>query len=155
MAIEIERKFLLANDNWRKDADEGINVIQAYMGSNEKSSIRIRIHDDSANLNIKSKTLGIQRSEYEYPIPLDDAKIILESLCDKPYIEKTRFHVVHDEHKWEIDVFSGDNEGLIVAELELNSVDEHFTLPDWLGEEVSNEPRYYNICLVSHPYKNW
>ncbi len=155
MATEIERKFLLVNDNWRKDADEGIHIIQAYMSSNEKSSVRIRIHGDSANVNIKSKTLGIQRSEYEYPIPLDDAREMIESLCDKPYIEKTRFHVMHDEHEWEVDVFAGDNEGLIVAELELDSVEENFNLPDWIGEEVSNEPRYYNICLVTHPYKNW
>ncbi len=155
MATEIERKFLLANDNWRKDADEGINIIQAYMSSNEKSSVRIRIHGDTANLNIKSKTLGIQRSEYEYPVPFDDAREMIESLCDKPYIEKTRFHVMHERHEWEIDVFAGDNEGLIVAELELDSVDENFNLPDWIGEEVSNEARYYNISLATHPYKNW
>jgi len=155
MPTEIERKFLLKNDSWRKDADEGIHMVQAYMSSNDKSSIRIRIYGDSANLNIKSKTLGIQRSEYEYPIPLEQAKEMLESLCDKPYIEKTRFHVMHDGHKWEVDVFAGENEGLIVAELELESVDETFTRPDWLGEEVSDDPRYYNICLVNHPYKNW
>ena len=155
MATEIERKFLLANDSWRKYADKGIYMIQAYMASNEKSSVRIRIQGDSANLNIKSKTLGVQRSEYEYSIPLDDAREMIESLCNKPYIEKIRFHVMHDEHEWEIDVFAGDNEGLIVAEIELNSVNENFSLPDWIGEEVSNEPRYYNICLVNHPYKNW
>ncbi len=155
MGIEIEHKFLIINDNWRKDADEGIHIIQAYMGSNEKSSIRIRINGEAANLNIKSKTLGIQRSEYEYSIPLEEAKEMLESLCNKPYIEKTRFHVMHDGHQWEIDVFAGDNQGLIVAELELESVDEPFTMPDWLGNDVSDDPRYYNICLVSHPYKDW
>jgi adenylate cyclase len=155
MSTEIERKFLLENDSWRKDADEGLYMVQGYMGSNEKSSIRIRINGDTANLNIKSKTIGIQRSEYDYPIPIDEAKEILESLCDKPFIEKTRFHVMHDGHEWEIDVFAGDNEGLIVAELELDSVDENFTLPDWVGEDVSEDPRYYNICLVSHPFKDW
>lgn len=155
MATEIEHKFLIVNDNWRNDADEGIYMVQGYMGSNEKSSIRIRINGDSANLNIKSKTIGIQRSEFDYPIPFDEAKEILESLCDKPFIEKTRFHVKHDEHDWEVDVFAGENEGLIVAEIELNSAEEQFTCPDWVGENVSDDPRYYNICLVTHPYKDW
>jgi adenylate cyclase len=155
MATEIERKFLITNDNWRKDADKGIYMVQGYMGSNEKSSIRVRINGDKAHLNIKSKTIGIQRSEYDYPIPVAEAKEILESLCDKPFIEKTRFLVMHDGHEWEIDVFSGDNEGLIVAELELDSADENFTLPDWAGKDVSDDPRYYNICLVTHPYKDW
>lgn len=155
MAIEIEHKFLIVNDDWRNEADEGIYMVQGYMGSNEKSSIRIRIHGDSANLNIKGKTIGIQRSEYDYPIPVDEAKEILESLCDRPFIEKTRFHVMHEGHKWEIDVFAGDNEGLIVAEVELDSVGESFSLPDWVGEDVSDNPRYYNICLVMHPYKDW
>jgi len=155
MGIEIERKFLITNDNWRKDADAGTYMVQAYMSSNEKSSIRIRIIGDAANLNIKSKTLGIERSEFEYPIPINEAKEMLDSLCDRPYIEKTRFHVMHDSHQWEIDVFTGENEGLIVAELELGSADEQFTLPDWVGNDVSDDPRYYNICLVSHPYKDW
>lgn len=155
MATEIERKFLIINDDWRKDADEGIYMIQGYMGSNEKSSIRIRINGNSANLNIKSKTIGIQRSEYDYPLSIDEAREMLESLCDRPFIEKTRFHVMHDGHEWEIDVFAGDNEGLIVAELELDSADAKFTLPDWIGEDVSDDPRYYNICLVTHPYKDW
>ena len=155
MATEIEHKFLIVNDDWRKDADEGTYMVQGYMGSNEQSSIRIRINGDSANLNIKSKTIGIQRSEYDYPIPVDEAKEMLESLCDRPFIEKTRFHVMHDGHEWEIDVFAGDNEGLIVAELELSSIDENFSLPDWVGKDVSDDPRYYNICLVTNPYKDW
>lgn len=155
MAKEIEYKFLIVNDDWRKDADEGIYMVQGYMGSNEKSSIRIRINGDTANLNIKSKTIGIQRSEYEYNIPANEAKEMLESLCDRPFIEKTRFHVNHDGNKWEIDVFSGDNDGLVVAELEVSSVDEKFSLPDWIGKDVSNDTKYYNICLVTHPYKDW
>ncbi len=155
MAIEIERKFLLVNDNWRKDADDGVHMLQGYMSSNEKSSVRIRIHGDLANINIKSKTLGIERSEFEYPIPLEDAQAMLEQLCDKPFIDKTRYHVAHEGHEWEIDVFSGANEGLIVAEIELPSSDEKFSLPDWAGKEVSNETRYYNICLTENPYKNW
>ena len=155
MAKEIERKYLTVNNDWRDNADEGIPIVQAYMESNDKSSIRIRIQGAQANLNIKSKTLGIERSEYEYAIPLTEAKEMLENLCDRPFIEKTRYHVIHDHHEWEIDVFAGDNEGLIVAELELSSADEAFTMPDWIGKEVSDDPRYYNICLVTHPYKKW
>ena len=155
MATEIERKYLIANDGWRDHTDAGIQITQGYMLSNDKSSVRIRVNGDSANLNIKSKTLGMQRSEYEYAIPLDDAREMLTALCDQPYIDKTRFHVPHEGHVWEIDVFAGENEGLIVAELELDSPDEAFALPDWLGKEVTDDPRYYNICLVTHPYKNW
>lgn len=155
MATEIERKYLILNDGWRDQADEGIQITQGYMGGNDKSSIRIRINGDSANLNIKSKTLGMLRSEYEYAIPLEDAREMLTTLCDRPYIDKTRFHVSHEGHLWEIDVFAGENEGLIVAELELDSADEAYNLPDWIGKEVTEEPRYYNICLVTHPYKNW
>lgn len=155
MATEIERKFLIVNDNWRKNINTSIHMIQGYMGSNEKCSIRIRVNGETANLNIKSKTIGIQRSEYDYPIPMDEAREMLESLCDKPLIEKTRYLVQHDRHQWEIDVFEGANEGLIVAELELESANESFTKPDWAGEDVSEDPRYYNICLVTNPYKNW
>lgn len=155
MPTEIERKFLLANDDWRKNADAGIHIIQAYMGSNEKSSVRIRIHGDSANLNVKSKTLGIERSEYEYAIPYAEAEEMLEHLCYKPFIDKTRYLVMHEDHEWEIDVFRGENKGLVVAEIELSSTTEHFSLPDWAGKEVSDDPKYYNICLVTHPYKSW
>ena len=155
MANEIERKYLIINDAWKALADDGMQIIQGYMGSNEKSSIRIRINGDKANLNIKSKTIGIKRSEYDYKIPLKEAKEMLETLCDKPLIEKTRYHVKHENNVWEIDVFAGENEGLIVAEIELDATDETFNLPDWIGEEVSNDPRYYNICLVTHPFKQW
>ncbi len=155
MAIEIERKYLLANENWRKNADAGMPMMQGYMSSNDKSSVRIRVNGETAHLNIKSKTIGAQRSEYDYAIPLIDAMEMLESLCDKPLIEKTRYHVDYQGHEWEIDVFAGENAGLIVAELELSSVDQAFPLPDWVGQEVTEDPRYYNICLVTHPYKDW
>jgi adenylate cyclase len=155
MAIEIERKFLISSDEWRHDADDGIQITQGYMGSNEKSSVRIRINGDTANINIKSKKIGRQRSEYEYTIPLDDANEMLTALCDRPYIDKTRYHVNHQGHVWEVDVFAGENEGLVVAELELTTVDETFSLPRWIGEEVTEDPRYYNICLVTNPYKSW
>ncbi|WP_455198098.1 CYTH domain-containing protein [Kaarinaea lacus] len=155
MATEIERKFLLRDDSWRADANEGTRIRQGYLAGTEKSSIRVRISGEKANINIKSATLGITRQEYEYGIPLSEANDILDTLCEGPLIEKTRYHVQHGDHLWEVDEFYGDNQGLLVAEIELSNIDEHFERPDWLGEEVSDDTRYYNVCLVKHPYKDW
>ncbi|HEB92384.1 MAG TPA: CYTH domain-containing protein [Gammaproteobacteria bacterium] len=155
MATEIERKFLLLDDSWRRDADAGISMRQGYLIGAKRASVRVRISGEHAHLNIKSATLGVQRQEYEYEIPLADAGELLDTLCERPLIEKNRYHVRHGEHTWEIDVFSGDNAGLVVAEIELGSADENFARPDWLGEEVSHDTRYYNVCLVTHPYKDW
>jgi adenylate cyclase len=155
MAIEIERKFLLRDGSWQTSADDGVLIRQGYLAGSEKSSVRVRIAGDKANVNIKSATLGITRQEYEYPIPLAEANEMLDALCEVPLIEKTRYHVFHAKHCWEIDVFSGDNQGMVVAEVELGSVGEDFERPDWLGKEVSDDTRYYNVCLVKHPYKDW
>ena len=155
MATEIERKFLVINDHWRAAADAGIDCIQGYFTTDKQCSIRIRLTGSQANLNIKSATLGITRSEYDYAIPPGDAEEMLRHLCIKPLIEKKRYHVRHGRHLWEIDVFSGVNAGLVVAEIELEHGDEAFSRPAWLGAEVSDDPRYYNVCLVKHPYKNW
>jgi len=159
MAIEIERKFLLLDDSWRQQAGTANLMRQGYFAGpgdeTQRASIRIRVDNDHANLNIKSYELGVSRQEYEYPIELADAEKMLESLCEKPLIEKQRYEIVVGEHTWEIDVFSGENEGLIVAEVELSSEDEEFVKPAWLGEEVSDDPRYYNVSLRNHPYKDW
>ncbi len=155
MATEIERKFLVLNDDWRAIVESNMQIVQAYLATNEFSSTRIRIQNDKANINIKSATLGISRTEFEYAIPVDDAQLMIDELCVKPAIEKTRYIVKHMQHTWEIDVFSGDNEGLIVAEIELSSPDEAFEKPSWLGEEVSHDKRYYNVCLIENPYKTW
>ena len=155
MATEIERKYLLLSDEWKKLAREHICIQQGYFGSAGKASIRVRISGNEANINIKSATLDIVRTEFEIPIPLEDAKEMIEFLCQQPVIKKTRYLVPFGSHLWEIDEFEGDNEGLIVAEIELSSVDEVFEKPAWLGEEVSNDKRYYNVCLVNNPYKNW
>ncbi|MCH9048198.1 MAG: CYTH domain-containing protein [Proteobacteria bacterium] len=155
MATEIERKFLVLNDDWRGIVESDMQIIQAYLASSEFSSTRIRIQGNKANINIKSATLGITRTEFEYAIPVDDAQLMIDDLCIKPVIEKTRYIVEHINHTWEIDVFSGDNKGLIVAEIELSSPDETFEKPSWIGEEVSNDARYYNVCLVKKPYKTW
>ena len=155
MSTEIERKFLIINDNWKRSVYETTDYIQGYFNTNKDCSIRIRIANNTASINIKSATLGIHRSEYDYPVPVNDAKEMLEHLCIKPLIEKTRYKLKFENHMWEIDVFYGENKGLLVAEIELDSIDEQFSKPDWAGDEVSDDPRYYNVCLVDNPYKNW
>ena len=155
MATEIERKFLIRDAAWRQQADAGVRMRQGYMHGGERASVRVRVQGDQAFLNIKSATLGVKRSEYDYPIPLRDAEEILDKLCAVPLIEKTRYHVEYAGHTWEVDVFEGDNAGLVVAEIELDREDQAFEKPSWAGEEVSHDPRYYNVCLVRHPYKEW
>lgn len=155
MGIEIEKKFLLANDNWRQQVEKSIDFRQGYLVGSEKSSVRIRIQGEQANLNIKGATLGVRRQEFEYPIPMADASELLDTLCARPIIEKTRHYISDGDHTWEIDEFAGDNAGLIVAEIELSDENETFTEQDWLGTEVSEDKRYYNSMLIKNPYKNW
>ena len=155
MALEIEHKFLIDNDDWKQHSRESVDYKQGYLSSDKTRSIRVRISNHKAWLNIKSATIGTSRQEYEYEIPLDEGQEIIDTLCIKPIIEKTRYFVPYQQHLWEIDVFSGDNEGLIVAEIELSEVGEHFFKPSWLGKEVTEELKYYNNSLCSNPYKNW
>lgn len=155
MAIEIERKFLVADDSWRSQVQNSVAMSQGYLVGSDKASVRVRIAGDRAFMNIKSATLDVTRKEYEFAIPVDDAREILAQLCDKPLIEKVRHYIPLGQHTWEIDVFEGDNAGLIVAEIELTSADEAFHRPQWLGDEVSSDKRYYNVCLVKHPYMDW
>ena len=155
MAIEVEHKFLLANDDWRKQVSHSADYRQGYLSSDPTSSIRVRISDKHAWLNIKSATIGTQRNEYEYEIPLDDANEIIDLLCRKPLIEKTRHFITLGKHLWEIDDFKGENKGLIVAEIELSSAGETFEKPSWLGAEVTHDLRYYNNKLSLHPYTTW
>jgi adenylate cyclase len=155
MGIEIERKFLLKNDNWRQQVVESRRISQGYLTQNSgSSSVRVRLDGDQANINIKSRELAITRQEYEYSIPVDDAQTMLETLCDKS-LEKTRHVLEYQGHVWEIDEFSGENAGLVVAEIELHREDAEFAKADWLGEEVSEDVRYYNVNLISHPYSGW
>lgn len=155
MSLEIEKKFLVLNDRWQADAGPGVRYRQGYLSESGPGSVRVRIGGQRAYLNIKSATLAQQRLEYEYEIPLCDAEEMLAEVCVQPLVEKTRYEVEHAGHTWEVDVFEGDNAGLVVAEIELDDVDEAFARPDWVGEEVSDDPRYYNVCLVKHPYKSW
>ena len=155
MGIEIERKFLLRDARWRAQIARSEVMRQGYLAGSEHCSIRIRLTDQDARLNIKSATLGITRTEFEYVVPAADAEIMLATLCGTRTLEKTRHYVHHEGHHWEVDEFHGANAGLVVAELELSAADESFARPAWLGEEVSDDPRYYNSCLVEHPYSGW
>jgi len=155
MPIEIERKFLLVNNNWRELVKYSHRIRQGYMGEISKASVRIRVQGDIANINIKSATLTMRRMEYEYEIPLHEAEEMLDQLCNQPQVDKTRYIVEQGKHKWEIDEFYGDNQGLVVAEIELSDEMETFDKPEWLGKEVTQDPRYYNVNLIKQPYKNW
>lgn len=155
MPLEIEHKFLLKNNDWRQHITKTVYYKQGYLSSTETNSIRIRISDTHAWINIKSAVIGTHRLEYEYEIPLAEANEILERLCQQPLIEKKRHFVVHDKHTWEIDEFMGANAGLIVAEIELSNLDEKFLKPSWVGAEVTHDLRYYNNNLCKSPYKEW
>jgi adenylate cyclase len=157
MGIEIERKFLLRHDGWKQKVVKSVHLCQGYLrtGTDSACSVRVRVDGDEARLNIKSATLGTTRTEFDFGIPAADGEAILLELCARPYIEKTRHYVEHAGHWWEIDIFEGDNAGLAVAEIELKSETEAFELPEWIGDEVSHDPRYYNSNLVRHPYSKW
>ncbi|MEJ2577282.1 MAG: CYTH domain-containing protein [Gammaproteobacteria bacterium] len=155
MASEIERKFLLAHQGWREEVSASERITQGYLSRGANAAVRVRLHGDAAELNVKSTRDGIHRQEYEYPIPVADAEQMLESVALRPLIDKTRHLVRRGGHLWEIDEFHGENAGLIVAEIELAHADEPFARPDWLGEEVSTDARYYNSSLSERPYTTW
>lgn len=155
MGTEIERKFLVAACNWRDAAVSRTELRQGFLSTEPERTVRVRLTDGSAELTIKGITVDAQRAEYEYSIPPADAAEMLDGLCQPGLIEKTRYRVPHAGHIWEVDVFQGTNAGLIIAEIELASADEAFELPDWIGEEVTGDPRYYNASLTQHPYSEW
>lgn len=152
MAIEIERKFLVAGTAWR-DAT-GVLFSQGYLNRDKERTVRVRIAGEKAFLTIKGLTKGASRAEYEYEIPVADGEQLLK-LCEKPIIEKVRRIVSHDGATWEVDEFLGENAGLVVAEIELQSEDQAFTQPEWLGEEVTHDSRYFNSSLANHPFSRW
>lgn len=154
MATEIERKFIVDPEKWHPD-NAGIPVVQGYLPVSGKTAVRVRISGPRAFLSIKGENRGPVRSEFEYPIPLSDARQMLIELCVQPFIEKTRHYVPHAGATWEVDVFSGENAGLIIAEIELVSEDQEITPPPWVKEEVTHDPRYYNANLVTNPYSRW
>lgn len=155
MAVEIERKFLVTNDAWRAAATRRVAMRQGYLTGQGPGSVRVRLTGDEARLNMKSAEVGTTRLEFDWEIPRADAEQILDRLCLRPLIEKTRHFVEFSGHLWEVDEFAGVNAGLVVAELELEVADEHFEPPTWLGPEVTSEQRYYNQALVLHPYRDW
>jgi adenylate cyclase len=154
MGKEIERKYLVDLAAW-KPQRSGVHYKQGYLNSQKERVVRVRIEGNQAKLTIKGTSRGVTRSEFEYAIPLDDAAILLDSLCEQPLIDKHRHKEVHGGRTWEIDVFHGDNDGLVVAEIELASEDERIELPAWIVREVSSDPRYYNSNLLNAPYRTW
>jgi len=155
MPVEIERKFLLKSDAWRALARDAQRLRQGYLNNEARCSVRVRTSAKQGWLNIKSATLGVERQEFEYEIPWLEAGQMLDTLSLKPLIEKVRHYVDVGGHVWEIDEFEGDNAGLVVAEVELDHADEAFEKPDWAGEEVTHDVRYYNTSLCRHPFKDW
>ena len=154
MGKEIERKFVINQAAWTPQ-DAGIHFKQGYLNSQKERVVRVRIEGTVAKLTIKGVTTGVTRAEFEYSIPVDDAAILLDNLCEQPLIDKHRHKEVHFGKTWEIDVFHGLNEGLVVAEIELTSEEEKFELPGWVEKEVSSDPRYYNSNLLKNPFSNW
>ncbi|KKW91478.1 MULTISPECIES: CYTH domain-containing protein [Sphingobium] len=148
MSVEIERKFLVVDDAWRASADAGRRLRQGYVAHDGHGSVRVRICGDRGWLAVKSARAGLARDEFEYEIPLADARDMLDRLCVSEVIEKVRYRVVHDGMTWEVDVFDGPVEGLILAEVEMRSVDQRFDLPDWVGAEVTDDPRFRNSAIA-------
>lgn len=155
MAKEIEKKYLVLNDSY-KESSTVTYIQQGYITTKKEGVVRVRVKDDKGYITIKGQNHGAVRLEYEYSIPVEEAKEMIENLCQKPVIEKRRYNYrASDGHLWEIDEFFGDNEGLVVAEIELLNEDEAYDLPEWVGEEVTSDMRYYNSNLMQNPYINW
>jgi CYTH domain-containing protein len=164
MPIEIERKFLVNRDRWHHFAKvsgiQGFAYCQGYIASHEGRTVRVRIAGEKGFLTIKGPSVGYARSEFEYPIPLEHAREMLQTLCTPPLIEKTRYKVNWQGQIWEVDEFAGENQGLILAEIELEEgeapgTSEAIAHPDWVGVEVSQDPRYYNSNLAETPFRQW
>jgi adenylate cyclase len=154
MGVEIERKFLLRGEAWRQ-LGQPVLLRQGYLCSDPARTVRVRIEGAAGTITVKGKNSGATRAEWEYPIPLADAAELLDTLCERPLIEKYRRRIVHGEHTWEVDEFLGENAGLAVAEIELASEDAVFDKPDWVGAEVTGEARYYNSSLIRTPFSLW
>jgi adenylate cyclase len=155
MALEIERKYLVINDKWRENVIDESVMKQGYLAHVPNASVRVRVSGKEARLTVKGSSKGISRNEYEYSIPRQDAEEMLQNHIAGAVIEKVRYRVKCGDHIWDLDLFTGANRGLIMAEVELGSEQEEFNIPDWAGEEVSSDSRYYNANLSSHPYCDW
>ncbi|MFN8125530.1 MAG: CYTH domain-containing protein [Candidatus Nanopelagicales bacterium] len=155
MGTEIEHKFLVVDDSWREQATGSTRIMQGYLTDGGTAVVRARVRGDRGYLTVKGMTTGITRAEYEYEIPVSDALEMLETLAQGPVIDKVRSLVPVGDHTWEVDEFAGANAGLIVAEVELASADQDFDLPTWAGADVSDDYRYFNVNLATHPYSEW
>jgi adenylate cyclase len=155
MATEIERKFLVSGESWRDAVESETRMVQGYVANNQSATVRVRVAGDRAFLTIKGMMHGASRSEYEYPIPPADAEAMLDELAISPPIDKVRHRVRCGDHVWDLDVFAGENAGLVMAEVELDSEDETFEMPDWAGREVTGDKRYYNVNLSRNPFSRW
>jgi adenylate cyclase len=153
MALEIERKFLVKEGAWRNE--KGTTYRQGYLNSAKERTVRVRIIDVNGYLTVKGVSRGAVRVEYEYEIPGVEAEAMLNDLCEKPLIEKMRYKIEFKGLVWEVDEFSGENQGLIVAEVELESEDQTFAKPEWVGKEVTGDPKYFNANLIHYPYSMW
>ena len=154
MAIEIEKKFLVKKIP-KNNIKYSHYIKQGYIVSDKQKVIRVRQKEDDYFITIKGNKIGISRFEFEYPIPQPDAEDLFEIFCEKGLIEKTRHYIDYKNHTWELDVFHGENKGLIIAEIELKSESEKFSLPNWISNEVTSEAKYYNMNLINDPFKNW
>jgi CYTH domain-containing protein len=154
MGTEIERKFLVVSDKWREGA-RGTLYRQGYLCTVPERTVRVRVAGEKGFVTIKGVRRGLARAEFEYAIPVEDAQAMLDTLCPRPLIEKTRYRVEHKGLVWEVDEFAGENAGLVVAEIELEREDQEVPLPEWVGEDVSTEARYTNAYLTEHPFSTW
>ena len=154
MSREIERKYLVVGEAWRSPGT-AIRLRQGYLSTVKERTVRVRVAGDAGHLTVKGITQGATRTEFEYEIPVADADLMLDELCERPLIEKTRHLVVHGDLTWEIDEFGGVNTGLVIAEVELEDEAQSIDLPGWVGDEVTADPRYFNSNLIAHPYSRW
>ena len=153
MGMEIERKFIVSNDDWRR-LGSPVHYAQGYLVADGERTVRVRVAGAKGFLTIKGQTQGFSRKEFEYEVPVDEAREMLK-LCSIPMVEKYRTRILYDDKIWEVDEFEGDNKGLIMAEIELKSEDETFAIPPWIGPEVTGDVRYFNSFLARNPYRNW
>ena len=155
MGTEIEKKFLVTGDGWRREATRVLLLRQGYLSTDPECAVRVRISGEKAYLTVKGRSVNGVAPEFEYPVPLADAAAMLDRLAKKPLIEKKRHLVPRDGLTWEVDEFFGENAGLVIAEIELASPDQPFSPPSWVGREVTGDPGYYNASLVARPFLSW
>lgn len=154
MAQEIERKFLVRQDKLSLP-DNGVRITQGYIDTVSNTAVRVRLKGDKAFLTLKGENTGMTRLEFEYAIPVEDAQTMIDAFCAGSTVDKTRYEIPQGQHVWEVDIFYGANDGLVVAEIELQSESDSFERPEWLAEEVTEDARYYNVNLLKNPFSSW